>query len=70
MRNAMVEAQDLRQPQDLDKQLMQESGLSKDVGLAMVELLQVFTSGIPRVFIPDQQVDSVSSQGLLSSTVT
>ncbi|KAK9837615.1 hypothetical protein WJX74_001448 [Apatococcus lobatus] len=40
VRNAMVEAHDLRQPQNLDKQLMQESGISKDVGLAMVELLQ------------------------------
>ena len=41
VRNAMVGAQDLRQPLNLDKQLLQESGLSKDVGLAMVELLQV-----------------------------
>ncbi len=41
VRNAMVSAQDLRQPQNLDTQLLQESGLSKDVGLAMVELLQV-----------------------------
>lgn len=38
----MVEAQDLRQPQNLDQQLMQ--GFSKDVGAAMVELLQVWPS--------------------------
>lgn len=37
----MVEATDLRQPQNLDKQLMQGSGLERDVGAAMVELLQV-----------------------------
>ena len=39
VRNAMVEATDLRQPQNLDQQLMQ--GFSNDVGAAMVELLQV-----------------------------
>ena len=41
VRNAMVGAQDLRQPQNLDTQLLQESGLSQDVGLAMLNLLQV-----------------------------
>ena len=50
MRNAMVFASDLRQPQNLDKQLLQESGLSKDVGLAMVELLQVLPCTTSIVF--------------------
>ena len=41
VRNAMMGAQDLRQPQNLDKQLLQESGVDQDVGLAMLNLLQV-----------------------------
>ena len=41
VRNAMVRTTDLRQPIDLGEQLMQRSGLSNDVGAAMVDLLQV-----------------------------
>ena len=44
MRNAMVGATDLRQPMDLGDQLMHRAGLAKDVGQAMVELLQVTTA--------------------------
>ena len=41
VRNAMVQAPDLRQPLDLGQQLLDSSGLANDVGQAMVELLQV-----------------------------
>lgn len=41
VRNAMVSETDLRQPMDLGQQLLTSSGLSNDVGQAMVELLQV-----------------------------
>ncbi len=43
VRNAMVRTTDLRQPMDLGEQLLGKSGLSSDVGQAMVELLQVCT---------------------------
>ena len=41
VRNAMVRETDLRQPMDLGQQLLHSSGLSDDVGQAMVDLLQV-----------------------------
>ncbi|KAK9843277.1 hypothetical protein WJX74_009626 [Apatococcus lobatus] len=40
VRNAMVRETDLRQPMDLGQQLLHSSGLSDDVGQAMVDLLQ------------------------------
>ncbi|KAK9867909.1 hypothetical protein WJX84_002108 [Apatococcus fuscideae] len=40
VRNAMVKTIDLRQPMDLDNQLLQRSGMSMDVGQAMMDLLQ------------------------------
>ena len=43
VRNAMVRTTDLRQPMDLCDQLMNRSGLSNDVGQAMVDLLQAST---------------------------
>lgn len=47
VRNAMVQAVDLRQPMDLGEQLLHRSGLSDDVGQAMVELLQASPASIP-----------------------
>ena len=41
VRNAMVRETDLRQPMDPGQQLLNSSGLSNNVGQAMVELLQV-----------------------------
>ena len=41
VRNAMIQATDLRQPMNLGDQLLHSSGLSNDVGLAMMNLLQV-----------------------------
>ena len=41
VRNAMVRTTDLRQPMDLKQQLLHRSGLSNDVGQAMMDLLQV-----------------------------
>ncbi len=41
IRNAMVDSTDLRQPLNLDDQLLNRSGLSRDVGQAMLNLLQV-----------------------------
>ena len=41
VRNAMVSTTDLRQPMNLGDQLLHRSGLSSDVGQAMVDLLQV-----------------------------
>ncbi|KAK9863469.1 hypothetical protein WJX84_000706 [Apatococcus fuscideae] len=40
LRNSVLEADDLRVPIDLQDQLMFTAGLSKDVGLAMTEMLQ------------------------------
>ncbi|KAK9822974.1 hypothetical protein WJX74_010416 [Apatococcus lobatus] len=40
LRNAANNAKDLRQPVNLQEQLMNKSGLSKDVGAAMMEMLQ------------------------------
>ncbi|KAK9868656.1 hypothetical protein WJX84_004455 [Apatococcus fuscideae] len=40
VRNAMIQATDLRQPMNLGDQLLHSSGLSNDVGLAMMNLLQ------------------------------
>ena len=41
VRNAMVVTTDLRQPMNLGDQLLHRSGLSSDVGQAMIDLLQV-----------------------------
>ncbi|KAK9838860.1 hypothetical protein WJX74_004693 [Apatococcus lobatus] len=40
VRNAMVVSTDLRQPMNLGDQLLHRSGLSNDVGQAMIDLLQ------------------------------
>ncbi|KAK9831575.1 hypothetical protein WJX74_000880 [Apatococcus lobatus] len=40
LRNAVLEADDLRRPVNLQHQLLHKAGLSTDVGLAMTEMLQ------------------------------
>ena len=44
VRNAMVGTTDLRQPLNLGDQLLHKSGLSTEVGQAMIDLLQVTAS--------------------------
>ena len=58
-RNLLLSAEDLRQPMNLNMQLMRSAGLSSDVGKAMAELLLVSHAFSPLFPVPPPPPPSI-----------